>query len=83
MYKPPPKKGDRIVVDGMLEEYAKAIVVDCIEIPNAFGDHVIIIEWPNAPGAAKDQLSRVFLHDEDKDKRWSRFLSQESDHQYN
>lgn len=81
MYKPLPKKGDRIIVSGMLEDYAKAIVVECVEIPFTVGDHAIIIEWPNAPGAAKAQVSRVFLHDEDK--RWTRFLSQDRDPQYN
>lgn len=65
---PPVKNGTRIVVGDNLHEYAKAIVTECIYVPNEqrWG---IVLEWPNAPGGSS--FSRVW--DTDEGKVWRRF----------
>jgi hypothetical protein len=58
-----PKKGDRIIYEGNLQPYARALVLECVPLPD--GRTAIVLEWPDAPGEGA-KLSRVYLHDEGK-----------------
>ena len=57
-----------MVVNGNLQPYAEAYVVDCIYVPNE-SRWGIILEWPKAPGGPS--VSRVW--DTDEGKGWFRY----------
>jgi hypothetical protein len=68
---PPIKMGERVVVHGNLQPYAKAIVVDLV-FNKQEARWGIILEWPDAPGGPS--VSRVWDHDEGK--VWRRYADE-------
>jgi len=68
--KNPIEKGTRVVLNGNLQPYAKAIVVDTV-FRSTEARWEILLEWPNTPGGPSK--SRVW--DSDEGKTWVRFSS--------
>lgn len=66
---PPIKSGERVVVNGNLQPYAKAIVLECVYNAQE-ARWGIILDWPEAPGGGR---SRVW--DTDEGKGWYRYAS--------
>jgi hypothetical protein len=67
---PPIKVGERVVVNGNLQPYAKAFVCDLVYKQDE-ARWAIILEWPEAPGGRA--MSRVW--DTDEGSVWNRYAS--------
>lgn len=67
---PPINKGERVVVNGNLQPYATAIIVDCV-YQAAEARWAVLLEWPHAPGGPG--YSRVY--DTDEGKGWYRYAA--------
>jgi len=65
---PPIEKGKRVVVNGNLQPYALAVVVETIFVEKE-ARWAIVLEWPNAPGGPS--FSRVY--EKDENKGWYRY----------
>ena len=69
MNNPPINKGERVVVNGNLQPYAKEVVADCI-YSDEEARWAIVLHWPDAPGGG---ISRVW--DTDENNGWYRYAA--------